>query len=141
DPAKFVANSLSPAKVLSVLLNQNEKRALVKVMPDQLSLAIGKRGQNVRLAARLTGWKIDIMEEGEGTAIKLASDEVLTDESAKTEDSLEDLTLPVEKLVVEETPIEEKIEEVVVEKPKKSASAKATADDGKKPKKIKKEKK
>ncbi len=71
DPVKFIANSLSPAKVLGVTLNESEKRALVKVMGDQLSLAIGKKGQNVRLAARLTGWKIDIMEEGDGTSEKL----------------------------------------------------------------------
>jgi len=51
---------LSPAKALSVELFEEEKRALVKVPQDQLSLAIGKRGQNVRLAAKLSGWKIDV---------------------------------------------------------------------------------
>jgi len=60
DPAKFVASSLSPANVLHVDINEEEKRASVIVDADQLSLAIGKRGQNVRLAAQLTGWKIDI---------------------------------------------------------------------------------
>jgi len=58
DPEKFVANALSPAKVLSVDAEKN--RMLVTVAEDQLSLAIGKEGQNVRLAAKLTGWKIDI---------------------------------------------------------------------------------
>ena len=57
---KFVSAALSPAKVLSVALHEEEKRAVVTVPDDQLSLAIGKRGQNVRLAARLTGWKIDV---------------------------------------------------------------------------------
>jgi len=71
DPAKFVANSLSPAKVISVDLRPEERRAMVKVLPDQLSLAIGKKGQNVRLAARLTGWKIDIMENTAGAAAKI----------------------------------------------------------------------
>lgn len=60
DPAKFVASALSPAKVQSVAIDEEEKRASVIVNADQLSLAIGKRGQNVRLAAQLTGWKIDI---------------------------------------------------------------------------------
>src|SRR3989344_3643556 len=60
DHVKFIANSLSPAKILSVELKEETKEAKVEVMEDQLSLAIGKAGQNVRLAARLTGWKIDI---------------------------------------------------------------------------------
>lgn len=63
DSVKFIANSLSPAKILNVHLNDEAKEAKVGVLEDQLSLAIGKAGQNVRLAARLTGWKIDIAEE------------------------------------------------------------------------------
>lgn len=63
DPVKFIANALSPAKILNVVLNEEAKEATVNVMEDQLSLAIGKAGQNVRLAARLTGWKIDINGE------------------------------------------------------------------------------
>ncbi|HYE22486.1 MAG TPA: transcription termination factor NusA [Verrucomicrobiae bacterium] len=63
DPVKFIANALSPAKILNVTLNEDSKEAKVGVLEDQLSLAIGKAGQNVRLAARLTGWKIDIVEE------------------------------------------------------------------------------
>ena len=64
DPEAFLSNALSPAKVLSVKLNEESKTALVEVKEDQLSLAIGKAGQNVRLAAKLTGWKIDIIGEG-----------------------------------------------------------------------------
>ena len=60
DPAKFVSAALSPAKALSVVINEAEHTASVEVADDQLSLAIGKGGQNVRLAAKLTGWKIDI---------------------------------------------------------------------------------
>ncbi len=60
DPAEFVRKSLSPAKVLDVILDEAEHKASIEVTPDQLSLAIGKGGQNVRLAAKLTGWKIDI---------------------------------------------------------------------------------
>jgi len=60
DPAKFIANALAPAKVLNVELNKEQKVAKVEVPEEQLSLAIGKRGQNVRLAAKLTEWKIDV---------------------------------------------------------------------------------
>lgn len=65
DPAEFIAASLSPAKVLSTQINEEEKTARVTVPEHQLSLAIGKSGQNVRLAARLTGWKIDISAAAE----------------------------------------------------------------------------
>jgi N utilization substance protein A len=60
DPATFVANALSPAQVISVDINEEEKTATVVVPERQLSLAIGKEGQNARLAAKLTGWRIDI---------------------------------------------------------------------------------
>ncbi|MBQ7751751.1 MAG: transcription termination/antitermination protein NusA [Clostridia bacterium] len=60
DPVEYISASLSPSKVLTVEVNEQEKSAKVTVPESQLSLAIGKSGQNVRLAARLTGWKIDI---------------------------------------------------------------------------------
>ncbi len=60
DPLEYIANALSPAKVLSVEINESLKSSRVIVPDDKLSLAIGKMGQNVRLAARLTGWKIDV---------------------------------------------------------------------------------
>ncbi|NWF81084.1 MAG: transcription termination/antitermination protein NusA [Chloroflexi bacterium] len=60
DPKEFIANALSPAQVVEVHLNEDEHTALVIVPDKQLSLAIGKEGQNVRLAAKLTGWRIDI---------------------------------------------------------------------------------
>ncbi|MBI4155630.1 MAG: transcription termination/antitermination protein NusA [Candidatus Zambryskibacteria bacterium] len=60
EPKKFIEDALSPAKVLEVKINEQEKQAVVTVSEDQQSLAIGKGGQNVRLAAKLTGWKIDI---------------------------------------------------------------------------------
>ena len=63
DPAKCVANALSPAKVSRVIIDQENNYATVIVPDDQLSLAIGKEGQNARLAARLTGWHIDIKNE------------------------------------------------------------------------------
>ncbi len=64
DPSTFIQESLSPAKILKIDLNNEEKRAVVHVSDDQQSLAIGKGGQNVRLAAKLTGWKIDIQSTG-----------------------------------------------------------------------------
>ena len=63
DPAEFVANALNPAHVISVFISDNEKICRVVVPDNQLSLAIGKEGQNARLAARLTGWKIDIKSQ------------------------------------------------------------------------------
>lgn len=63
DPLEYIANALSPAKVLSVEINESLKSSRVIVPDDKLSLAIGKSGQNVRLAARLTGWKIDVKPE------------------------------------------------------------------------------
>ncbi|MEK7128718.1 MAG: KH domain-containing protein, partial [Patescibacteria group bacterium] len=60
DAKVFVANSISPAKVLSIEIDEKEHKAIIEVADDQLSLAIGKGGQNVRLAAKLTGWRIDI---------------------------------------------------------------------------------
>lgn len=60
EQAKFVAAALSPAKETEVLLNEGDKNAIVVVPDDQLSLAIGREGQNVRLAVKLTGWKIDV---------------------------------------------------------------------------------
>ena len=68
DPKQFVSNSLSPAKVLSIEINEKEHKAVIEVANDQLSLAIGKGGQNVRLAAKLTGWRIDIKGDGKEVA-------------------------------------------------------------------------
>jgi N utilization substance protein A len=65
DPEKFIANALSPSKVLSVEIEGDGKKARVIVPDYQLSLAIGKEGQNARLAAKLTGWKIDIKSESQ----------------------------------------------------------------------------
>jgi N utilization substance protein A len=67
-PETFIASALSPAKIVSVSLDEDEKSAGVVVPDDQLSLAIGRRGQNVRLAAKLTGWNIDIKSQSEAEA-------------------------------------------------------------------------
>ena len=60
DTAGFIANAMSPAEVISVTVNEEEKRATVYVSEDQQSIAIGRAGQNVRLASRLTGYELDI---------------------------------------------------------------------------------
>ncbi len=91
DASKFVSASLSPAKVLSVTINEAEHTATVEVTDDQLSLAIGKGGQNVRLAAKLTGWRIDIkgvagsvMSSSDGESVTEAKEET-TEVVADTE--------------------------------------------------------
>lgn len=82
---RFISAALSPAKVLKVTLNEEEQQAIVMVPSDQLSLAIGKRGQNVRLAAKLVGWRIDVTS-AEEEAARAAEDEGSSDEEQKTED-------------------------------------------------------
>jgi N utilization substance protein A len=79
DPKKFIEEALSPAKVLGIEINEESKSALVQVAEDQQSLAIGKGGQNVRLAAKLTGWKIDIQSA--------KGEELATAEAPESEDS------------------------------------------------------
>lgn len=74
NPAEFISKALSPAKVASVELNETEKVAHVTVDSDQFSLAIGRHGQNVRLASELTGWKIDVLDKGGEQ--RLSSEEV-----------------------------------------------------------------
>ena len=65
DPAEYIANALNPARVISVFVAEKEKAARIIVPDNQLSLAIGKEGQNARLAAKLTGWKIDIKSQSQ----------------------------------------------------------------------------
>lgn len=88
DPATFVAKALSPAKVLNIDINDTEHKASIEVADDQLSLAIGKGGQNVRLAAKLTGWKIDI-KGIQGEHMPVSSEEFADKEEGYT--SLKDL--------------------------------------------------
>ncbi len=76
DPATFVANSLSPVKPLKTLLREVDHTALVTVPEKQLSLAIGKDGQNARLAAKLTGWRVDVTKPAEGEMSEEPVDEM-----------------------------------------------------------------
>ncbi|MED4882836.1 transcription termination factor NusA [Bacillus smithii] len=97
DPVVFVANALSPSKVLDVQVNEEGKATTVVVPDYQLSLAIGKRGQNARLAAKLTGWKIDIKSESEArklgiyppAAANLKEEINESDESETTEEMIQ----------------------------------------------------
>ncbi len=88
DPVEFVANALRPAKVTRVEVDEEEKIARVVVPDHQLSLAIGKEGQNARLAAKLTGWKIDIRSESE--AEELDAEDPVEEEPAAEEPAPED---------------------------------------------------
>ena len=82
DSAGFVCNALAPAEVSKVIINQETKSMEVIVEEDQLSLAIGRRGQNVRLAAKLTDWRIDIRSEVKAEPPMPQLDEIVTDEIA-----------------------------------------------------------
>lgn len=112
NPATFISNALSPAKVLGVELKEDEQTAYVKVDPEQLSLAIGKGGQNVRLAARLSGWRINVDEggpkkdEAENAAEEKAASAAPEAELSKTEEA----PAPEEAApaVVESAPAEDK---------------------------------
>ena len=103
NPAMLIENALSPAKVIAVMADPDEKTALVVVPDYQLSLAIGKEGQNARLAARLTGFKIDIKSE---TQAKESGDFYDYDDEAEETDDVE--TEDGE----EEVPVDEQYEEV-----------------------------
>ncbi|OES43577.1 transcription termination factor NusA [Domibacillus iocasae] len=94
DPVVFVANALSPAKVIEVNVDEENKATTVIVPDYQLSLAIGKRGQNARLAAKLTGWKIDIKSETDAreAGIYPSGNSVMReeDDASSADDNLED---------------------------------------------------
>ena len=110
----FIANALSPAQVLSVALNDREEMATVVIPDKQLSLAIGKEGQNVRLAAKLTGWRIDIKSASAAEAKRVAEAKLLTEIKEETmvgEEVLsealattESVLVPVEAEEVEPSP-------------------------------------
>ncbi|MBO2534613.1 transcription termination factor NusA [Rummeliibacillus suwonensis] len=96
DPVVFVANALSPSQVLDVQVNEEEKSTTVVVPDYQLSLAIGKRGQNARLAAKLTGWKIDIKSETDATELGIYPREEAQTSVYEEPDNEEDNTDEVE---------------------------------------------
>jgi len=132
EPANFIANALSPAHIVGVQLNKNEQVATVIVPDKQLSLAIGKEGQNARLAAKLTGWRIDIKSASTAEAEKIKevkpaaeaeiAEEIAPEEAAEApaeaaaEEKLpEEIMADLESLVTEEPAAEEKAEEAAGE--------------------------
>ena len=84
DPFEYIARALSPAKILSVEVNDSEKSAEVIVPDDKLSLAIGKSGQNVRLAAKLTNWKIDVKSASQSMMKSEETENVVSDVEAQS---------------------------------------------------------
>ena len=127
NPAEFIGNALSPAKIIKIELNEETKTATAVVNENQLSLAIGRAGQNVRLAARLSGWKIDVVagnetEVGEQT------------EETKTEDQVDENNETTNKDTEQSEKKEEKpAEEKKVKKEKKEKKKKETKENTKKP--------
>ncbi len=111
NPAKFITNSLSPAKVVDVKTDEASHFAVVKVKEDQLSLAIGRAGQNVRLASRLTGWKIDIISDGVKAELAEVAAEIEASEETPVaeEPVVTEVTEPAETL--EEAPVVEEMAE------------------------------
>jgi N utilization substance protein A len=96
EPAKLISAALSPARVSRVLIEEAAKKSTVVVAEDQLSLAIGKKGQNVRLAAKLTGWKVDVKSEVQMAEEQLreASQELAAQEAAAASAEEEVFELP-----------------------------------------------
>ncbi len=122
DSKVFIINALSPAKVVSIDLFEKEKKAKVRVPEDQLSLAIGKQGQNVRLAAKLTGWNIDIVG-GDEAGVE-ATAKAVEDEGKR--DIEEEIIKAVEEKTTEEKVTEKKSKEIEEDKlePEKSPKTK-----------------
>jgi N utilization substance protein A len=134
DPRRFIATALSPAKAISIELNESEKKAVVTVSPEEQSLAIGKGGQNVRLAAKLTGWKIDIVSGGEMIA-EADEEGVFTVESSLSDASINEQTNEVltsfnvvEDIAPKNSEIENAVEEVTSETEEFSADGSVTKE-------------
>lgn len=122
DPVKFIANALAPARVLSIELKEEERKAEVKVSSDKLSLAIGKNGQNVRLAARLSGWKIDIIEASEDGERIISSEDDIKEESSEEDEKADENG---DDGVVANKELEEKDEQKEEKKKKEKKESKA----------------
>lgn len=112
DPVEYVANALSPSQVVQVIVDEEEKATTVVVPDYQLSLAIGKRGQNARLAAKLTGWKIDIKSLSEAKAQNIL-DEQSSEEplfSAENDYSTDYENIEADDFLTEEDGIDKEFE-------------------------------
>lgn len=98
EPVIYISNALSPSKVVEVSINEEEKSARVIVPDYQLSLAIGKEGQNARLAAKLTGWKIDIKSETQASNEDTSVDQELMEGMGEAENWI----IPQEEAEIDE---------------------------------------
>lgn len=110
NPAEYITNALSPTKVINVKIDEENKKALVKVPEDQLSLAIGKSGQNVRLAAKLTGWNVDI-DGADDAGIEATAEEVEEKPKPKKAGDLEDALIAASTDEVEKEEAAEEAED------------------------------
>ena len=110
NPAEYITNALSPTKVINVKIDEENKKALVKVPEDQLSLAIGKSGQNVRLAAKLTGWNVDI-DGADDAGIEATAEEVGEKPKPKKAGDLEDALIAASTDEVEKEEAAEEAED------------------------------
>ena len=148
DPELYIENALSPARIVSMQVNKKKQGVVVKVKKDQLSLAIGKGGQNVRLAAKLTNWKIDmITESDDGSEEKITEDGELIKNQTERPDSegeimepeMMDETETAEEEVKEGEQAEEKDDKK--EKKEKKVKKKKSKEEKEEEKKEKPEKK
>ncbi len=114
NPAEYITNALSPTKVINVKIDEENKKALVKVPEDQLSLAIGKSGQNVRLAAKLTGWNVDI-DGADDAGIEATAEEVEEKPKPKKAGDLEDALIAASLEEVEKEEAAEEAEDKPLE--------------------------
>lgn len=99
DPKKFIAAALSPSKVLAVAINEEEQSAKIVVPDHQLSLAIGKEGQNARLSAKLTGWRIDIKSESQARETSFISEQDFVFEEDDAETMKESVSVETPEMV------------------------------------------
>ena len=130
DIKTFISNSLSPAEIVDIDINEEENTASVKVNEDQLSLAIGRSGQNARLAAKLTGWKIDIVSSETGDKISAKTDEDTPDKDKES---------PKEKSIEEEVTEEKPANEEEKKEIKKKTTSKKKLAKEEEEKPVKKE--
>lgn len=139
DIKTYIINALSPAKVLEVEIDEKTKKAIVKVPEDQLSLAIGKKGQNVRLAAKLTGWNVDIAgtDDAGVESVQLAAQK--TEPQKKAADLEDEIikNISSQENVSKDDKNDDKTEDISSEKPKeKKKTAEKTKNLDKKKSKI-----
>ncbi len=128
DPALFIEEALSPAEVVSLEINEQEHRAIVTVTEDEQSLAIGRGGQNVRLAAKLTGWKIDIKSTGGDT---LAEEEDVEETDENIEETAENVSEDSKEKTSDDSESAEKTADEAEKPAESEESAKKDEDEDK----------